>query len=89
MFLKCSVSVFYISLRSSLITELQLTDSFRVLHAVESLNIKHELRQKRVKQFCIMWTSPDVKYFLVCQLKIVFYFLHELKQRSSDVTFWH
>ena len=26
------------------------------------------------------------RYFFVCQLKIVFYFLHELRQRSSDVT---
>ena len=29
------------------------------------------------------------RYFLVCQFKIVFYFLHELKQRSTDVTGWH
>ena len=28
-------------------------------------------------------------YFLVCHLKIVFYFLDELKQRSSDVTGQH
>ena len=29
-------------------------------------------------------------YFSVCHLKIVFYFLHELKQRScSNVTGWH
>ena len=26
---------------------------------------------------------------LVCHLKIVFNFLHELKQRSSDVAGWH
>ena len=29
------------------------------------------------------------RYFLVCVLKIVFYFLLELKQRSSDVTGRH
>ena len=30
------------------------------------------------------------RYFFVCQLKIVFYFLHELKtKRSSDVTGRH
>ena len=29
------------------------------------------------------------RFFFVCQLKIVFYFLHELKQRSSDVTGRH
>ena len=26
------------------------------------------------------------QYFLVCHLKIMFNFLHELKQRSSDIT---
>ena len=29
------------------------------------------------------------RYFFVCKLKIVFYFLHELKQRSRDVTRRH
>ena len=29
------------------------------------------------------------RYFFVCQLKIVFYFLHELKQGLSDVTGRH
>ena len=29
------------------------------------------------------------RYFMVCHLKIVLYFLHELKQRSSDVTGQH
>ena len=29
------------------------------------------------------------RYFLVCHLKIVFNFLHELKKRSSDVTGRH
>ena len=29
------------------------------------------------------------QYFLVCHLKIVFNFLHELKQSSSDVTGRH
>ena len=29
------------------------------------------------------------RYFFVCQLKIVFYFLHELKQGFSDFTGRH
>ena len=29
------------------------------------------------------------RYFFVCKLKMVFYFLHELKQRSRNVTRWH
>ena len=29
------------------------------------------------------------QYFLVCHMKIMFYFLHELKQRSCDVTGRH
>ena len=63
----------------------------RVLHAVDSLNVKRELRSKKLKQFCIM---PDAdiskRYFLVFHLKIVFLnFLHELKQRSSAVTGRH
>ena len=53
------------------------------IHAVDSLNIKDELQSKRVKQFCIM-------IFLGLPLENHVYFLHELKQRSSDVTgSWH
>ena len=33
-----------------------------------------------------MQTFPNDIIFLVCHLKIVFNFLHELKQRSSDIT---
>ena len=61
-----------------------------VLHAVDSLNVKHELRSKIVK--VILYHADIFKqYFSVCHLKIVFYFLHELKQRSrnSDVTGQH
>ena len=29
------------------------------------------------------------RHFLVRHLKIMFYFLRELKQRSSDITGWH
>ena len=29
------------------------------------------------------------RYFCVCKLKIVFYFLHELKQRRRNFTRWH
>ena len=33
---------------------------FRVeLHAVDSLNVKHELLSKKIKQFCIMQTFPN------------------------------
>ena len=35
-----------------------------VLHAVDSLNVKHESRSKKIKQFCIMQTFPnDVSRF--------------------------
>ena len=30
-----------------------------VLHAVDSLNVKHELLSKKIKQFCIMQTFPN------------------------------
>ena len=66
-------------------------NQFRVvLHAVDSLNVKHELRSKKIKQFCIMQTFPN-GISRLCDLKTVFYFLHELKQRSgsSDVTGRH
>ena len=38
---------------------------FRVaLHAVDSLNVKHELRSKKIEQFCIMQTfSNDISRF--------------------------
>ena len=32
---------------------------FRVLHAVDSLNVKHELRSKKIKQLCTMQTFPN------------------------------
>ena len=65
---------------------------FRVLHAVDSLDVKRELRSKRVKQFCQLfcyYADITKRYFLVCHLKIVFCFLHELKQRWGDVTGRH
>ena len=35
-----------------------------VLHAVDSLNVKHELRSKKIKQFCLMQTFPnDISLF--------------------------
>ena len=43
-----------------------------------------EFRRKKNMGFDI-----SKRFFFVCQLKIVFYFLHELKQRSSDVTERH
>ena len=70
---------------------MELYNRFRVLHAVNSLNVKQELPSKKVKQFCIIPDADNSKrYFLVFHLKIVFFnFLHELKQRSSDVTGRH
>ena len=66
-------------------------NQFRVLQAVDSLNVKHELWSKRLTQLisCSVSRRHSKRYFLVCHLKIVFYFLHELKQRSSDVTGRH
>ena len=58
----------------------------RVLHAVDSLNVKHELRSKKVKPFILYHSDISKRYFLVCHLKVMFNNLHELKQRSSDVT---
>ena len=52
-------------------------------HAVDSLNVKHELQSKRVS--CRHFQT----IFLGFPLEIVFYFLHELKQRGSDVTGCH
>ena len=30
-----------------------------VLHTVDSLDVKHELQSKKIKQFCIMQTFPN------------------------------
>ena len=56
-------------------------NQFRVLQAVDSLNVKHELWSKRVTQLisCSVSRRHSKRYFLVCHLKIVFYFLHKLK----------
>ena len=63
------------------------TDSFRVLYAVDSSNIKHELRFK--SRAILNHLRISGGYFFVCQLEIVSYFLHELKQRSNDITARH
>ena len=58
-------------------------DSFRVLHAVDSWNVKHESRinSKAILYHVRLYLTVFFCLFFVCQLKIVFYFLHELKQR--------
>ena len=58
------------------------TDSFRALHAVDSLTIWLTIEKSKE-----ILNQVDIcgQYFLVCQLKIAFYFLHELKRRNSDI----
>ena len=60
-----------------------------VLHAVDSLNVKNELRSKKIKQFCIMQTFQTIFLGLPLEKRVLL--LHELKQRSrsSDVTGRH
>ena len=43
-------------------------------------------KSKAILSAVLYHVDISKRYFLVCHLKIVFYFLHELKQRSSDVT---
>ena len=89
-FLNQVFRVLFISLRNCDRVWLLNNNRFRVLHAVDSLDVKHESQSKKVKQFCIMLDADISKrYFLVFHLKIVFNFLPELKQRSSDITGRH
>ena len=46
-------------------------------------------KSKAILSAVLYHVDISKRYFLVCHLKIVFYFLHELKQRSSDVTGQH
>ena len=64
--------------RPSLIMDLQPVQSW-VLHTVDSLNVKHELMIVETKAI-LYHADISKRYFSVCHLKIVFYFLHELKQ---------
>ena len=83
---KCSVCVFkVISLRDCDRDYRITTDSYTVPHTVDSLNVNHETAIKKSKAI-LHHVDIFRRYFFVCQLKIVFYFSHELKQRSSDVT---
>ena len=61
-----------------------------VLHAVDSLNVKH-VNYDRKNKAILYHADISKRYFSVCHLKIVFYFLHELKERSrsSDVNGRH
>ena len=56
------LSVLYVCLfHCVIVTELDYRiqyNRFRV-SAVDSLNVKHELRSKKIKQFCIMQTFPN------------------------------
>ena len=58
-----------------------------------SLNVKHAWitieKSKAILSAILYHVDISKRYFLVCHLKIAFYFLHELKQRSSDVTGRH
>ena len=49
---------------------------------VKMLNMNYDQKSKAL----LYHVDISRRYFFVCQLKIVFYFLHELRQRSSDVT---
>ena len=66
----------------------QPKDLFRVLHVVNSLNVKHDLRFK--SKAIVYHEDISEWHFFVWQLKIVFSFsiLHKLKQRliNSDIT---
>ena len=82
----------FVSLIALLQLSLNYNGSEYCMHAVDSLNVKHKLRSKRVSNSVSCSVSCgqfSKQYFLVCHLKIVFYLLHELKQRSSDVSGWH
>ena len=54
---------------------------------VSTLNMNDD-REKESRLILYHANIPK-RYFSVCHLKIVFYFLHELKQRSSDITGRH
>ena len=45
-------------------------------------------KSKAILSAVLYHVDISKQYFLVCHLKIVFYFLQELKWKSSDVTGW-
>ena len=66
-----------------IVTEFDQYNQFRVdLHAVDSLNVNHELRLKT----CRHHADISKRYFAICHLKIVFYFLHDLSKGQGVVT---
>ena len=76
-------------LRPRLIIEFSTTDS--ELYCMQlifwTLNMNYDRKNKAI----LYRADISKRYFSVCHLKTVFYFLHELKQRSrsSDVTRRH
>ena len=46
-------------------------------------------KSKAIVSAVLYHVDISKRYFLVCHLKVVFYFLHELKERSGDVTGRH
>ena len=60
----CAVCLFHYVIATEFDYRIQHNRFGVVLHAVDSLNVKHELRSKKVKQFCIMQTFPnDISWF--------------------------
>ena len=84
----CSVCV-VISLRDCDWVWLWNYNRFRVLHAVDSLNVLRTWIPIGKSKAILYHADISNRYFLVCHLKIVFNFLYELKERSSDVTGLH
>ena len=84
----CAVYLFHYVIATEFDYRIQHNRFGVVLHAVDSLNVKHELRSNKA---ILYHADISKRYFSVCDLKIVFYFLHEFKQRSrsSDVTGRH
>ena len=57
-----------------------------MLLIVSTLNMNYDRKSKTT----LYHADISKWYFLVCHLKMVFNFLHELKQKSSDITAgWH
>ena len=54
------VCVYFISVIATEFVYRILYNRFRVvLHAVDSLNVQHELPSNKIKQYCIMQTFPN------------------------------
>ena len=69
----CAVCLFHYVIVTEFDYRIQHNRFGVILHAVDSLNVKHELRSKKIKQFCIMQTFSTIFLGLPLEYRVLLF----------------